>query len=144
MPDFFIAGAPKCGTTALFSYLQTHPGIFLPAERPGTSRLSAKEPHYYCTDFPNYRRCRSREDYLRLFTDAAAGTLVGEASVWYLYSEVAIPRIMAEIPKAKFIVLLRNPVNMAHSLHNLLYHTLDEDIADFGCAWEAGPARPGP
>ena len=144
VPDFFIAGAPKCGTTALFSYLQTHPGIFLPEERLGISRLTAKEPHYFCTDFPNYRRCRDLDDYLRLFAPAPAGTLIGEASVWYLYSEVAIPQIIERNPCAKFIVLLRNPVNMAHSLHNLLYQILDEDIEDFRQRLgHAGSARPG-
>ena len=141
IPDFFIAGAPKCGTTALFSYLQTHPAIFLGGERPGISRLMAKEPHYFCTDFPNYRRCRSLDDYVRLFSAAPAGSVIGEASVWYLYSEVAIPRIVAENPRAKFIVLLRHPVNMAHSLHNLLYHTLDEDVVDFRRAWDMQAER---
>jgi hypothetical protein len=141
MPDFFIAGAPKCGTTALFSYLQSHPGIFLPEARPGISRLTAKEPHYFCTDFPDYRRCRSLDDYLGLFAEAPADALVGEASVWYFYSEVAIPQIVANNPRAKFIVLLRNPVDMAHSLHNLLFHTLDEDIGDFADAWDAQARR---
>jgi hypothetical protein len=141
IPDFFIAGAPKCGTTALFSYLQTHPGIFLPEARPGISRLDAKEPHYFCTDFPNYRRCRALDDYLRLFAPAPAGALIGEASVWYLYSEIAVPQILVRNPLARFIVLLRDPVNMAHSLHNLLYHTLDEDIEDFRRAWDMQARR---
>jgi Sulfotransferase family len=141
IPDFFIAGAPKCGTTALFSYLQSHPGIFLPEAQPWVGAVAAKEPHYFCTDFPNYRRCRALDDYLRLFAPASAGTLIGEASVWYLYSEVAIPQIMQRNPRARFIVLLRNPVDMAHSLHNQLYHTLDEDIADFERAWHMQARR---
>jgi Sulfotransferase family len=141
IPDFFIAGAPKCGTTALFSYLQTHPGIFLPEARPGVSQVAAKEPHFFCTDFPNYRRCRTIDDYLRLFAPAPVGALIGEASVWYLYSEIAIPQIMQRNPRAKFIVLLRDPVDMAYSLHNQLYHTLDENIADFERAWHMQARR---
>jgi Sulfotransferase family len=141
IPDFFIAGAPKCGTTALFAYLQTHPAIFLPEAQPWVGAVAAKEPHYFCTDFPNYRRCRTLDDYLRLFAPASAGTLIGEASVWYLYSEVAVPQIIERNPRARFIVLLRNPVDMAHSLHNQLYHTLDEDIDDFKRAWDMQARR---
>jgi hypothetical protein len=141
IPDFFIVGAPKCGTTALYSYLQTHPGIFFPEAQPGVGPVAAKEPHYFCTDFPNYRRYQTLDDYLQLFAPAPAGALVGEASVWYLYSEEAIPRIIARNPRAKFIVLLRNPVNMAHSLHNQLYQALDEDIDDFRRAWDMQAQR---
>ena len=141
IPDFFIAGAPKCGTTALFSYLQTHPGIFLPEAQPWVGPVAAKEPHYFCTDFPSYRRCRALDDYLRLFAPAPPGALIGEASVWYLYSEVAVPHIIERNPHARFIVLLRDPVDMAHSLHNQLYHTLDEDIEDFRHAWDMQARR---
>jgi hypothetical protein len=48
---------------------------------------------------------------------------------------------MEHNPRAKFIVLLRDPVNMAHSLHNQLYHTLDEDIDDFRRAWDLQARR---
>ena len=43
-PDFFIFGAPKCGTTALYEYLSRHPGVAM---------SSVKEPQYFCTDFPD-------------------------------------------------------------------------------------------
>ena len=86
-PDFFILGAPKCGTTALSEYLRRHPRVFV--SRP-------KEPHYFCADFDYYYAPgqRTEEHYLRLFAEADEGHLaVGEASVWYLYSEDAARNI---------------------------------------------------
>ena len=65
-PDFFILGAPKCGTTALSEYLRQHPRVFV--SRP-------KEPHYFCADFDYYYAPgqRSEEHYLRLFAEAGRG-----------------------------------------------------------------------
>jgi hypothetical protein len=55
-PDFFLVGAPKCGTTALSEYLRAHPAI-------GFS--SPKEPHFFATDRPFLRQMQSEEEYLR-------------------------------------------------------------------------------
>ncbi|NJO14781.1 MAG: sulfotransferase [Thioploca sp.] len=57
-PNFFIVGAPKCGTTALSEYLSSHPNVFM---------SYPKEPHYFSTDMPNKRSSSSLEDYLQLF-----------------------------------------------------------------------------
>lgn len=40
-PDFFVAGASKCGTTALFEYLSSHPHVYMSRD---------KEPKFFCTD----------------------------------------------------------------------------------------------
>ena len=75
-PNFFIVGAPKCGTTALYEYLRPHPQIFLP-------RL--KEPHFFAKDLGTYPAVKTPEAYAALFADATARHLrVGEASVYYL------------------------------------------------------------
>ena len=62
-PNFFIVGAPRCGTTALYSYLSEHPNIFMPG---------VKELNYFADDFPNMQKIafRSYNDYLRLFIKA--------------------------------------------------------------------------
>ena len=62
-PDFFILGAPKCGTTALSEYLRQHERIFV---------STPKEPHYFCDDFDYYYAPgqRTEEHYLRLFDEA--------------------------------------------------------------------------
>ena len=128
LPDFFIVGAPKCGTTALYHYLSQHPSIYMPA---------LKEPHFFCRDFPSFGKIHDMNAYLELFDDAPGDALIGEASVWYLYSKCAIPRIMAANPGARIIVMLRNPVTMARSLHRQLILSMREDIEDFEAAWRA-------
>jgi Sulfotransferase domain len=133
-PDFFIVGAPKCGTTALYTYLREHPGVFMP---------ELKEPHFFCHDlrFPQRSAVRDRDVYLKLFAGASDNTLLGEASASYLYSEVAIPEILKVNQRAKFIVILRNPVDMAYSFHSQLLSNLTEDISHFPTAWQAQEAR---
>lgn len=131
-PNFFIAGAPKCGTTALASWLGDHPNIFM---------SPTKEPHYYSTDL-NRGIPGIRKEYERLFKNVTPEhQAVGEASVWYLYSNEAVPNILAEIPDAKFIVCLRNPVDMAYALHGQHLVGPNEHIKNFSVAWDAQPQR---
>jgi Sulfotransferase domain len=134
-PDFFILGAPKCGTTALSEYLRRHPRVFV--SRP-------KEPHYFCGDFDYYYAPgqRTEEHYLRLFAEADEGHLaVGEASVWYLYSEDAARNIAQFDPAARIIVMVRNPAELVPSLHSQLLYTLDEDRPSVAEAWALQEAR---
>jgi hypothetical protein len=136
-PDFFILGAPKCGTSALYTYLAAHPGIYMPAN---------KEPHFYADDMytrdvPFERRKHERQSYLALFAEAPQGALTGEGSTWYLFSERAVPNILADNPAARFIVMLRHPVDMAHSLHAHNLRKLYEEIPSLEAAWAARAAR---
>jgi hypothetical protein len=126
-PNFFIVGAPKCGTTALFEYLRTHPNIFFP---------HIKEPHFFAKDLDDYPRIKKLEDYLALFAESTNAHLsVGEASVYYLRSSVAIANIREFNPDAKLIAMVRNPVDMLHSLHSQLLYVSEENVADFETAW---------
>ena len=134
-PNFFILGAPKCGTTALSEYLRRHPRAFV---------SQPKEPHYFCRDFDYYYAPgrRSEEHYLRLFEEAGdEHDAVGEASVWYLYSSTAARDIAAFDPAARAVVMLRNPVELVPSLHSQLLYMLDEDEPDPARAWELREAR---
>ncbi|MEQ9093167.1 MAG: sulfotransferase, partial [Miltoncostaeaceae bacterium] len=134
-PNFFILGAPKCGTTALSEYLRRHPQVFM---------SSPKEPHYFCDDFDYYYAPgrRSLDHYLHLYDGAGPEHLaVGEASVWYLYSQTAAANIAAFDPGARAIVMLRNPVEMVPSLHSQLLYTVDEDERDPARAWALQEAR---
>lgn len=134
-PNFFIVGAPKAGTTALVSYLADHPQIFL---------SEPKEPHFFADDFPHYKKIiPDMESYLALFEGAAdkAAPLVGEASVWYLYSTQAIENIKNYNPDAKLIVMLRRPRDVIHSLHKQLLWTLDEDDESLDSALQKMSAR---
>lgn len=96
-----------------------------------------KEPHYFAHDFPHYRAgLPTLEAYLALFSDVTPQCkAVGEASVWYLYSQVAIGELRAFAPDARLIVMTRDPVELVQSIHQQLIWTLDEDETDFAKAW---------
>lgn len=132
LPDFYIAGAPKCGTSALYTYLKTHPGIAM-------SRR--KEPSYWSPDISKREACTTLGSYLEQWDGAAPEALRGEASPYYLRSAVAIPRIREASPRARFVLILRNPVAMAQAWHSQLIRTFDEDVADFEEAWKMQALR---
>jgi hypothetical protein len=131
-PDFFIVGAFKAGTTALYEYLRAHPQIFMSVP---------KEPMYFGADLtPRYRRMTEPE-YLALFKDARADQRAGEASPWYLYSTAAPAEIKAFEPAARIVIMLRNPVDVMYSQHSQLVFNQREDLTDFGAALDAEPDR---
>lgn len=124
LPNFFIVGLPKAGTTALYTFLKKHPDIFLP---------EVKEPYYFSKDFheeldkfyenqsATYLRKR-REfsyrnfyDYKQLFSDVNNEKAIGEASVHYIFSEVAAELIHDFKPDSKIIICLRNPFDFIRS-----------------------------
>ena len=131
-PNFFIVGAPRCGTTALYEYLQQHPDVFMPYR---------KEPHFFGDDLPQRPPFLDLPAYLRLFEGADRQRRVGEATVWYLYSASAAAQIRAFDPDARIIIMLRRPVEMLYSLHGLFLFTSWEEIGDFGAAVAAEPDR---
>ena len=127
-PDFFIVGAPKCGTTALYRCLEAHPEIFVP-ER--------KEIHFFGTDLFSPTYVRDLDEYLRLFAGAGEAKRAGEASVWYLYSKRAAQEIKEFCLEASIIIMLRNPVDMIYSLHSQHLYNGAENIEDFAEALRA-------
>lgn len=125
-PDFFIVGAPKCGTTWLHHYLCMHPDVFMP---------TAKEPHHFNTD-SDFRWYPQRDAYEDLFASVPEqARAIGEASVWYLHSRVAVANILDYQPNARFIAMVRNPLDMAPSMHQQLLFNQYEDVADFATSW---------
>lgn len=131
-PNFFIVGAPKCGTTAWAEYLKSHPDV-------GFARH--KEPHFFNTDFPDFRWARNEAEYLELFKGCEGKKAVGEASVIYLYSAEAAANIARFCPDAKILIFLRDPQDFLTSYHNQLLMNLDEDIRDFNTAWALSGKR---
>lgn len=143
IPNFFLVGAPKTGTTSLCSYLDQHPQIYMSA---------IKEPHFFSEEIregnfdPKPRRGITRDrrgldkflsgpmqdkrfggivtdwqEYCRLFSNARNELAIGEASVCYLWSPTAPQRIFSRVPDAKILVMLRDPADRAFSqyLHGL-------------------------
>jgi len=144
LPDFLIAGVPKAGTTALHAALVQHPDLFL-------SRV--KEPKFFLSDgrppatggpgdVQTYQEHVWRQaDYEALFDAAPPGTLRGEATPFYLYDLAAHDRIKSLIPDVKLIILLRDPVDRAHSNWTHLWIAGLEPEADFLSACRAEPDR---
>ena len=132
-PNFFIVGAPKCGTTALYEYLRPHPNIFM---------SEVKEPHFFAKDFGAYPRIKTLREYNAIFAGSTEEHLrVGEASVYYLRSSVAIANIHEFNPEARLIAMFRNPVEMVHSFHSQLLYISEETVADFETAWRLQERR---
>lgn len=132
-PNFFVIGAPKCGTSSVCNWLGQHPQVFMP---------SMKEPHFFNS---NDQLCLTRNirEYERLYKGVTQNhQAVGDGSTWYLYAPEAVRNIEAYTDKkAKYIVCLRNPVDMAWSLHSEMYINGNEPVASFGKAWRLQEER---
>jgi hypothetical protein len=133
-PDFFVVGAPRCGTTAICRYLARNPQICF--SRP-------KEPHYFIRLDHDPSADELKRNYLeRNFGHFEPGhRSVGEGSVSYLYLPGVIERINHLNPDARFVVLVRNPLSMLPSYHLRMQFLLQEDEPDFGKAWELEASR---
>jgi len=127
-PDFFIIGAPRCGTTSLSRYLGRHPRICF--SRP-------KETHYFAQQISLPSVEDLQRDYIDRFFGhrAAENTLAGEGSVSYIHLPEAIGHILHFNPGAKFIVMVRNPLTMLPSYHQRMLFLLQEDEMDLDRAW---------
>jgi hypothetical protein len=138
VPDFFIVGHPKSGTTALYEMLKAHPQIFMPL---------VKEPRWFAPDQiaglpgasipgPRPQLPGTRSEYLALFAPAPAGQRTGEASTSYLRSVLAAERIAAERPDARIIAILREPAGFLRSIQLELVQNRVESERDLARALE--------
>jgi hypothetical protein len=123
-PNFFIAGAPRCGTSTLHAWLPSLPGVFM-------SRI--KEPNYFSRrvigdDFPLDKPIRDDRRYLRLFKDAGHAAIVGEATPFYLCDPGAPAHIRRKSPDARVLASLRDPVERLYS-HYLM---MRNNVPGFG------------
>lgn len=125
-PTFFIVGAPRSGTTAMYEYLRVHPQIYMP---------DYKAPSYFATDLepanPWAARYRTKKGYFGLFDSVNGEKQVGTASDLYLYSKVSAKNIKKFNPKAKIIIMLRSPVEVMYSFFNLAYYSGVENVSTF-------------
>jgi hypothetical protein len=143
VPDFFVVGHQKCGTTALYLMLSEHPQIFMPRD--------VKEPWFFARELRpgslagdahgRHSRPETLEQYVALFADAAPAQLVGEASPQYIRSETAAAEIAALRPDARIVAILREPASFLRSLHLQLVATHIESETDFARAIALEPKR---
>jgi hypothetical protein len=139
VPDFFIVGHAKSGTTALYEMLRRHPQIHMP---------DAKEPWFFASDMrARFQPPRAGaapetlEEYMSLFVGAREGQRVGEASSSYLWSTTAARAIADVQPGARIIAILREPASFLRSLHLQLLQTHVESNQDLEKAIALESAR---
>jgi Sulfotransferase family len=132
VPDFFIVGHRKSGTSALYSMLKRHPQVFMPDVK--EPRFFAPEFHSRFRDPAKARRSDTLEGYMELFEEAQPGQLVGEATPSYLLSETAAARIAEFRPDARIVAILREPASFLRSLHLQWLHSHTEDQKSFARA----------
>lgn len=118
LPDFYVVGAGRAGTTSVSHYLAQHPALFVPSSKSSSffyacdltgSPLAADEasiPAWFVQDEAHYRE---------LYAPAPAGAICGDISPVYLASTRVAGRIAAARPDAKIIALMRNPVDRVYS-----------------------------
>jgi Sulfotransferase family len=134
LPDFFLVGHAKCGTTALYEMLTAHPQIYMPVlkETQFLSRLPQERAAQ-----PTRRedvRPRTLEAYLSLFEGAQPGQRVGEASTEYLRAPATAGRIAELCPDASIVAIFREPASFLRSLHLQLLQVNIETESDFSRA----------
>lgn len=121
LPDFLIIGFVKCGTTSLYQYLLEHPNVYAASgkEIDYFDRLYSRGINWYKVKFPLKIKKYSEKKFI-----------TGEATPRYVEHPHALNRIKKTIPRAKFIVLLRNPIDRAYSHYNQNIH-LDFESRSF-------------
>jgi hypothetical protein len=128
---FSIVGAPRCGTTSLVRYLSDHRDICF---------SKPKEPHF----FSRYSLAEGSESALeraealyldRFYRHRAGEPVLADGSVSYLYAPERLLPALELWPEARFILAVRNPVEMLQSLHLRHLYNGDESVRDFGRAW---------
>ena len=131
LPTFLVIGAAKSGTTSLHRYLASHPEVFMSSvKEPNYFSFAAGVPAFrgFADDQPGsvrdrraYDDCRYRNAitdlaaYRGLFREAGRYRCAGESSPTYLYVAEAADRIGQLIPGARFVAILRNPVERTYS-----------------------------
>ena len=138
MPDFFIIGAPKCGTTTLYDWLGQHPQVHAPHKEPCFFSQDLESTAHLPTHIPTL------EAYKSIFDIDNPNVLIsGEATPKYLYSDEALDQISHLRPDAKIIICLRDPVDLVISFHNQKFREGVEPEKDFVKAWRRSVDRTG-
>jgi Sulfotransferase family len=132
LPDCFIVGHGKSGTSALYRMLSTHPQLYMP---------QVKEPWFFVPELrssiPGRRHAKhpnTLEDYVALFAAARPDQIIGEGTSSYLFSREAARRIAEVQPNARIIAILREPASFLRSLHLQFLRVDVETEKDLGRA----------
>ncbi len=130
VPDFFVVGHAKCGTTALYELLKRHPQIYMPVFKE-TQFLSRGPRRRAARQKRAPRRPQTLAAYLSLYEAAGPEQRAGDGSTEYLRTPSTAARIAELCPDARIIAALREPVSFLRSLHLQLLEVNLEDERDF-------------
>ncbi len=137
-PSFLICGGQRCGTTSLYRALSAHPVVLKAVLHKGVHYFDTSYRRgmgWYKGHFPLHRTAQKiTERY-----GVPAQTF--ESSPYYMYHPQAAARIAHDLPDAKLVALVRDPVERAYSQHA---HEVARDFEtehDFGAALALEPAR---
>jgi len=141
IPEFFVVGHAKSGTTALHAMLAAHPQIFLPTLR--ETQFLARGPAERAAPSAPAQGARPRTlgAYLALFESAAPGQVPGEISTAYLRTPEAAPRIHALRPDSRIVAFFRDPASFIVSLHLQMLQVGFETERDLATALALEPER---
>lgn len=118
LPNVVVLGAPKCGTTSLYRYFDSHPGIFVSKK---------KELHFFSTnqiksemkgpgDSHSLDGCpQSFEAYTSLFSEAVKFKVRADISPSYFVFPECFKSIKSNLPNPKVVLILRNPIDKCFS-----------------------------
>jgi hypothetical protein len=125
-PNLFLIGAMKSGTSSLYTHLAAHPAVFLSRPKEPCYFVDPEVLHRYWPEMWERGYWRSEAAYLSLFAQAGEATVIGEASTDYakLPRYQGVPeRIAAFAPEARFLYIMRDPVDrtLSHYWHEVEY-----------------------
>lgn len=145
LPDLFVVGAAKAGTTALYHYFRMHPQVFVPELIKETNFMA------FADGLPPLTGPRDREfvggsitclaDYEHLYRGRTTEVVAADVSPGYLYHAQAAGRIAALCPQAKIVIVLRNPVEAAFSMYAMMRRDEREPCRNFWTAFELSAER---
>lgn len=128
-PNFYIIGAPKSGAETIANWLMHHSMVHLPKNTPA---------NFHASDMTNHDD--DADHYISCYADSPK-LVLGELAPWYLFSDTAVPKILESEPDAKFVVCLRNPVDLAWVLHSAAVSDASEHVECFSTAWAMSHLR---
>ena len=123
LPNFFIIGAPKSGTTALYDTIKQHPDIYMsPIKEPRFFIFEGEPKAASGPASGHFRRTSVWKplDYALLFAGVKQQRAIGEASPIYLRTPLAAKRIRKNMPQSRIIAVLRQPAERAYSNYTFL------------------------
>ncbi|MEX2114401.1 MAG: sulfotransferase [Pirellulales bacterium] len=145
LPDVFVVGAAKSGTTAIHQYFRAHPQVFVPG--------TIKETNYMAF-FDGLPRLAGPRDaqvlegsitnlaaYRALYAARSCEAAAVDVSPAYLYYPQAPAKIAELCPRAKIVIVLRNPAEAAFSMYAMMRRDRRERCGQFWRAFEQSSLR---